>query len=120
MGDLLQMLPLTWSGPGKPGWVWSKKGRFCREINRVPSPGGRLVFHDIFQGKAGVTYYPAPWAQTAELSALAAPEDIRAVIAAADWILLAGSTRAGYRSNGSGQHCCACRKPGRQRSGCTC
>lgn len=56
------------------------KDCFCQEINRVPGPGGRLVFHDIFQGDGGVPHHPTPWAQSAELGALAAPEEARSAL----------------------------------------
>lgn len=56
------------------------KGRFYREISRVLRPGGRLVFHDIFHGESGVPHYPTSWTQSAELSALAVPEESRAAL----------------------------------------
>lgn len=79
------------------------KERFYSEINRVLRPGGRLVFHDIFQGKGGVPHYPTPWAQSADLSALAAPDDARAMIAAAglevtDWVDKNGRSLQWFRA----------------------
>lgn len=67
------------------------KGAFYREISRVLRPGGRLVFHDIFQGTGGVPHYPTPWAQSGALSALADTQAARAAVAAAgldivDWV----------------------------------
>ena len=59
------------------------KGCFYSEISRLLRPGGRLVFHDIFQGQGGAAHYPTPWAESAELSALAAPAEARAAIGAA-------------------------------------
>jgi len=79
------------------------KDCFYREINRVLRPGGRLVFHDIFQGEGGVPHYPTPWAQSTELSALAAPEEARAAISAAgmgiiDWFDKSAHSLQWFRS----------------------
>ena len=58
------------------------KRTFYAEIARVLRPGGRLVFHDIFQGPAGAPHFPVPWAEDASISHLAAPDDARAHLAA--------------------------------------
>jgi MPBQ/MSBQ methyltransferase len=50
------------------------KHAFYSEIDRVLMPGGRLVFHDIFQGEGGELYYPVPWAEEKSISFLAAPK----------------------------------------------
>lgn len=75
--------------------IADKRG-FYSEISRVLRPGGRLVFHDIFQGEGGVPHYPTPWAQSAELSALAVPGDARAAINAAGLEVTGWSDRSGH------------------------
>ena len=60
--------------------IIADKDCYCQEINRVPGPGGRLVFHDIFQGDGGVSHHPVPWAQSAEPGVLAAPEAARSAL----------------------------------------
>lgn len=56
------------------------KRAFYAEIARVLKPGGRLLFHDIFQGDAGAPHYPVPWAETSEISFLATPETVRELL----------------------------------------
>ena len=67
------------------------KRTFYAEIARVLRPGGRLVFHDIFQGPAGPPHYPVPWADDPSISHLATPDEARAHLAAVgltvrDWV----------------------------------
>ena len=45
-------------------------------------PGGRLVFHDVFQGPAGKLRYPVPWASEPALSHLIAPGDVSELLGA--------------------------------------
>lgn len=59
----------------------SDKQAFYAEIARVLVPGGRLVFHDIFQGDGGEVHYPVPWAENREISFLAPPETVQALLA---------------------------------------
>ncbi|MHC4937449.1 MAG: methyltransferase domain-containing protein [Planctomycetota bacterium] len=56
------------------------KRAFYGEIARVLRPGGRLVFHDVFGGRAGAPHFPVPWAESPELSALIEPEELRATL----------------------------------------
>jgi sarcosine/dimethylglycine N-methyltransferase len=56
------------------------KRAFYGEIARVLKPGGRLLFHDIFQGDGGPPHYPVPWAETGEISFLATPETVRGIL----------------------------------------
>ncbi len=56
------------------------KRNFYGEIRRVLAPGGRMVFHDIFQGVGGAPYYPTPWAQDSSISSLVTQTEARAVI----------------------------------------
>jgi SAM-dependent methyltransferase len=56
------------------------KRRFYGEIARVLAPGGRLLFHDIFQGAGGPPHFPVPWADDASISFLATPESVRSVL----------------------------------------
>jgi len=57
------------------------KPRFYGEIARVLRPGGRLVFHDVFQGPGGAPHFPVPWAGRAELSHLARPGTVARLLA---------------------------------------
>lgn len=56
------------------------KRAFYGEIARVLVPGGRLAFHDVFQGPGGAPIFPVPWAADASISALATPETVRALL----------------------------------------
>jgi len=58
----------------------SDKKSLYTEIARVVKPGGRLVFHDIFQGPGGNPHYPVPWAGDSSISFLIAEEDLKDVL----------------------------------------
>jgi ubiquinone/menaquinone biosynthesis C-methylase UbiE len=59
------------------------KRRFYAEIARVVRPGGTFVFQDICGGDGRPLDFPVPWASEAIHSHLIAPEDLRALLAAA-------------------------------------
>jgi ubiquinone/menaquinone biosynthesis C-methylase UbiE len=56
------------------------KARFYGEIARVLKPGGRLAFHDVFQGPGGAVYFPVPWAGEPSISHLITPDALRALL----------------------------------------
>lgn len=56
------------------------KRQFYSQISRVLVAGGRLVFHDIFQGSGGPPHYPLPWAEESSCSALVTPDKAEAII----------------------------------------
>ncbi len=56
------------------------KRAFYKEIARVLAPGGRLLFHDIFQGAGGPPHYPVPWAEDSSISFLTLPETVRRIL----------------------------------------
>jgi ubiquinone/menaquinone biosynthesis C-methylase UbiE len=72
----------------------SDKRAFYGEIARVLKPGGRLLFHDIFQGDGGSPHYPVPWAETSEISFLATPETARGILDALGFKLLAWENKS--------------------------
>jgi ubiquinone/menaquinone biosynthesis C-methylase UbiE len=53
--------------------IADKEGLYA-EIARVLKLGGRLAFHDIFQGAGGEVYFPAPWAVEPSISHLITPD----------------------------------------------
>ncbi len=79
------------------------KQRFYSEANRVLLPGGKLVFHDIFQGVDGELRFPVPWAQTSDISFLIPVRDVRAILdelglAADHWIDSTEASRAWFEA----------------------
>jgi SAM-dependent methyltransferase len=56
------------------------KAAFYSEIARVLQPGGRLAFHDIFQGPGGESHFPVPWAREAHSSFLAPPGEVQGIL----------------------------------------
>lgn len=56
------------------------KRAFYAEMARVLAPGGRLLFHDIFQGAGGPPHYPVPWADDSSISFLAPPDIVCAIL----------------------------------------
>jgi len=59
------------------------KAGFYGELQRVLKPGGKLAFHDIFEGPEGDLHFPVPWAPDGSISHLIPIEELRAVLAAA-------------------------------------
>lgn len=55
----------------------SDKRSFYAEIARLLAPGGRLVFHDVFQGEAAPIHFPVPWAEDPAISFLETPESVQ-------------------------------------------
>jgi MPBQ/MSBQ methyltransferase len=56
------------------------KNQFYAEIARVLKPGGRFVFHDVFQGIGDSPFYPLPWAEQESFSFLVTEVAARAAI----------------------------------------
>ncbi len=59
--------------------IEDKRG-FYSEITRVLKPGGKLAFHDIFQGPQGVVSFPVPWAGGQSLSFLTSEADLQSLL----------------------------------------
>lgn len=58
----------------------ANKRAFYAEAARVLTPGGRLLFHDIFQGDGGPLHYPVPWAEDSSISFLATPDSVQGIL----------------------------------------
>lgn len=59
------------------------KARLAAEAHRVLAPGGSFAVYDVMRTGPGELGFPVPWATTPATSFLAAPEDYRAILAAA-------------------------------------
>ncbi len=64
------------------------KPGFFFEIARVLKPGGRFVFHDIFQGEDGEPHYPLPWADEPSISFMATAESLKTSLQEANLTIL--------------------------------
>jgi ubiquinone/menaquinone biosynthesis C-methylase UbiE len=72
------------------------KHKFYGEIARVLAPGGRLVFHDVFQGGGGDPHFPVPWAGDASLSFLPPPHAVRGILGELDFEILDWEDRTAH------------------------
>jgi len=59
------------------------KAGVCREVARVLKPGARFAIFDIMRTGESPLAFPVPWAQTAETSFVASPDDYRQALQAA-------------------------------------
>jgi len=64
------------------------KAALYAEVARVLKADGMFGIYDILQGPGGDVVYPAPWARDPSISFLAAPDDLRRLLAAAGFEIL--------------------------------
>lgn len=69
------------------------KDRFYAEAFRVLKPGGRFALYDVLQGEGGPIHLPVPWARDAAISHLAAPQELRRLLAGAGFEITAWRDR---------------------------
>lgn len=60
-----------------------------REAHRVVRPGGTFVVYDVLQGEGGDVLFPVPWAREPSISHLATIHEMRAMLTAAGFELVA-------------------------------
>jgi SAM-dependent methyltransferase len=59
------------------------------EAFRVLRPGGTFVVYDVLQGDGGDVHYPVPWATDSSMSFLASPAEMRELLGAAGFRIIA-------------------------------
>jgi len=68
----------------------------AREVKRVLKPGGIFAIYDVMQVGEGQMDYPAPWASSADLSALASPETYEAALKSVGFALTGRIDRTAF------------------------
>ena len=63
----------------------ARKDKIYAEAKRVLKSGGTFAVYDILQGEGGDVLFPVPWARTPEISHLATPSAMRALLTTADF-----------------------------------
>jgi ubiquinone/menaquinone biosynthesis C-methylase UbiE len=76
------------------------KERLLAEIHRVLRPAGRLALHEIMAGSVTPIHFPVPWARSAAISHLLAPDMVRTLLIGMGfkevaWVDVTASTIAG-------------------------
>lgn len=57
------------------------KAQLFEELNRVLTPGGKVVLHEIYAGSGGTPHFPVPWADDPSMSFLATVEGMSQLLA---------------------------------------
>lgn len=70
------------------------KRAFYTSLARVLRPGGRLLFHDVFQGPGGPPHFPVPWADEPTISHLATPDEAAAIVRGVGLTVIAWEDRS--------------------------
>lgn len=65
------------------------KQRLYAEVRRVVTPGGMFGLYDVLRGPGGAPWYPVPWAESSATSFLVTVENLRALLEAAGFEVLA-------------------------------
>lgn len=65
------------------------KPAMYREAHRVLRPGGAFVVYDVLQGEGGDVVFPVPWAREPSISHLATTDEMRSMLVAAGFQLVA-------------------------------
>jgi SAM-dependent methyltransferase len=63
------------------------KPTLYREMHRVLRPGGSLAIYDILAGPIGPVHFPVPWAREPKTSFLVTPDELRAFLGAAGFMI---------------------------------
>jgi hypothetical protein len=93
------------------------KGALYAEIRRVLRDGGRLALHEIVAGSVQPIHFPVPWARAATLSFLVQPSDLRMLLGATGFRLLAWIDVSGPSLESFKQRLAAAAQPSRPSVG---
>lgn len=65
----------------------ARKASMYAGIHRCLKPDGRLGIYDVVQGEGGQVHFPVPWARDASISHLVTPDQMRALLDDAGFII---------------------------------